>query len=107
MSTVAFVALQPGVTLGATVSNIATATTASQLRLVTFANPTAAAVTLLVTITRSGSSAPQSVIPGKSVAPGTTSVAAELNGTVLANGDTVNASGAGLVAIINALTVSP
>ena len=68
------------------------------------ANPTSAAISLTVSIQRSGGSALE-IIPGRAIAAGGTDLAPEL-GRVLSAGDVIIASGNGLNLIVDGYMLS-
>lgn len=99
-------ALQPGTTLAETASAILTAAAGTTvLTASTFANPTTAAVTLEIILTRNGGAAVV-LVPGRSVGAGSTAQPAELSGLVLSQGDVVSASGSGITTVVSGYVVS-
>lgn len=99
--TVTASALNPGATL--TDSSAAVVTAGSGTSVVTQAviiNPTSAAVTVDVTLTRSGG-ASVTLIPGRVLGANTTDIPAELAGLTLSKGDVLSASGAGAEIVVS------
>ncbi|GAJ29734.1 hypothetical protein [Acidomonas methanolica] len=99
--------LQPGATLTADAASVVTAQTAVTTIVSNgvVSNPTNAAVTLTIQIQRSGGSA-LDLVPGRAVQAAGTDLLPELNGRVLAAGDEILASGAGLVLFVDGNTLS-
>ncbi|GBQ19498.1 hypothetical protein AA12717_0271 [Gluconacetobacter sacchari DSM 12717] len=98
--------LQPGVML--TSSAVAVVTAGAGATVITNAvlsNPTAAAVDVTIQIQRSGGSA-LDVVPSRAIQANDTDLLPELTGRVLASGDQILASGAGLVCIVDGYALS-
>lgn len=99
-------AIQPGTTLTADAASIVTAPAGTTvLTASTFSNPTTAAATLEIVLTRNGAS-PITIVPSRSIGGGATVQPAELAGLVLNQGDVVAASGAQITAVVNGYIVS-
>lgn len=99
-------ALTPGTTLTANASTLIVGTSGTTvLTTSTFANPTSAAVTLTIKLTRAGGTSIV-LVPGRSIASSATVQPPELGGLILSANDTLTASGNGITAVVNGYVAS-
>jgi len=93
--------LQPGVTLSATAASVITAEAGTTvISNGVLANPTSAAVSFSLQIQRSAGGS-IALVPSRAIPANETDLLPELNGRILAEGDQVLASGAGLTLVID------
>ena len=105
--TISSAALQPGATLTGSLSAIVTAagTGRTVITQAVFANPTGAAVSLQVTVTRSGGSS-LVIVPTRSIATLATDIPDELAVFSMGPGDVIYALGAGLNVFVSGYTAT-